>query len=87
MEREDADQLVDDDDRRRQHGATFQGAQRLTAPQRPVGELGRGFDVLERDRPALPHCEIRHRQRCGERTDRLDRFDMPLRGERHPVLL
>ncbi len=80
MEREDADQLVEDDDRRREDGTAAEPTHRVTAPERPVVELRRSVDVVDRDRPPLAGGEVRDQE--GRRLDdRLQARRGPLRGE------
>ena len=77
VERQNADQLVEDDDRNGECSARSNRKQLLSPADRPVFQLGRGLDVSDSDGPAVLDREVRDRK-LGPVVDRLQPLGLPL---------
>ena len=77
VEGEDADHPVEDEDRRRDHGARPELDQRLPPTEARVVELRRGEDVGDRHRPPLARGEVGDGQAAGGVADGLDPGRVP----------
>ena len=83
MQREDADHLVEGDDRRRKHRAAADPTQRLDPAQRGIVDRRVRLDVVDRDRSPLANCQVRHGKPRRALAKRLELRRDPLRGDRH----
>ena len=84
VDRQHADQPVEDDDRRREDRPRAELEQALAPTLRGVCELRCRGDVGERDGRAIPHREIGDREaREAQVADRLEPLVVPLRLHRH----
>ena len=86
VQREHAERLVEDPDRRRQHSAAADLAERVDGAERGVADRDVRFDVAHRDRPLLPQREVRDRQPLRVPADRLDLGRVPFERDRRPVV-
>ena len=84
VDRQHADQPVEDDDRRREDRPRAELEQALAATMCSVFELRRGGDVGERDGRAVPHREVGDCEpREAQVADRLEPVFVPLGLHRH----
>jgi hypothetical protein len=77
MERQNADQLVEDDDRNRECSARSDCEQLLSPADRLVFQLGRGLHISDSDGPAVLDREVRDRK-LSHVVDRLQALCLPL---------
>ncbi len=87
VEADHADHAVEGDDRRRQHRACPEPAQRVDVAERPIGKLGCVLDVRHGHLAALARGEVQHRQRGGVVAHRKDARGVPLGEHRHALAL
>ncbi len=80
---EDADHLVEDEDRRRQDRPRAQGEERLSAAQARVVELGCGHHIRDRDRVTRAEGEVRRGQPLRDVGSRGALVVPPFGGDRH----